>query len=111
MRAGSTSTQRIDAAVHGGGEGLGAAHAAEAAGDDERPRSVAAEVLARAGGEGLVGALHDALRADVDPRAGGHLAVHGEAERLEALVLGERGPLGDEQAVGEQHARGVLVGA
>ena len=30
-------------------------------------------------GEGLVGALHDSLAADVDPRAGGHLAVHGEA--------------------------------
>jgi hypothetical protein len=75
-----------------------------------RRPEVAAEVLASARGEGLVGALHDALGADVDPRAGGHLAVHRQAEGLEALVLGERRPLRDEQAVGEEHARRVLVG-
>ena len=40
------------------------------------PRERAAEVALRRRGEGLVGALQDPLRADVDPRAGGHLAVH-----------------------------------
>src|SRR5205814_341492 len=58
--------------VHGGGQRLGAAHAAEARGQHQPAGEGAAEVAAGAGGEGLVGALEDALRADVDPRAGGH---------------------------------------
>ena len=38
-------------------------------------------------GERLVGALHDALRADVDPRARGHLPVHHEAGALQLVEL------------------------
>ena len=45
------------------------------------------------GDEGLVGALQDALRADVDPRAGGHLPVHREAELLEPAELVPGRPL------------------
>ena len=41
----------------------------------------------------LVGALQDALGADVDPRAGGHLAVHGQAELLEPAELRPGGPV------------------
>ena len=66
------------AAVHRDGQRLGAAHAAEPRGEHEASRQRAAEVLARGGGEGLVGALHDALAPDVDPGAGRHLAVHHE---------------------------------
>ncbi len=36
-------------------------------------------MLAPGLGEGLIGALNDALRADIDPGPGGHLAVHGQA--------------------------------
>ena len=39
--------------------------------------------LRASGGEGFVGALHDALAADVNPRPGRHLAVHGEAQAFE----------------------------
>ena len=62
-------------------------------------------------GEGLERALDDALRADVDPAAGGHLAVHHQAlaiERVEHLPIG---PFGHEVGVGDEHARRVLVGA
>ncbi len=62
-------------------------------------------------GEAFVGALHDALAADVDPRARGHLAVHRQPERLETPELVPRGPLGHEVGVGEQHPRRPLVGA
>ena len=48
---------------------------------------VAAVVLASELDEGLVGALHDALRADVDPRAGGHLAVHHQALAIELVEV------------------------
>ena len=57
---------------------LRAAHSAEARGQDPLAGEIAAEMLAAHLGEGLVGALHDALAADVDPAAGGHLAVHHE---------------------------------
>jgi hypothetical protein len=40
------------------------------------PLRIAVIMLAAGLDEGLVGALHDALRADIDPRAGRHLAVH-----------------------------------
>ena len=75
----------VAGAGHGGGEGLGSAHAAHAAGDDELACEVSAEVLVGGSGEGFVSALDDALRADVNPRAGGHLAVHHQASFSSAL--------------------------
>ena len=75
------------------------------------PASVPSEPLVRDGGEGLEGALEDALGADVDPRAGGHLAVHRQAEVLEPAELLPVGPVADQVGVGDQHARRPLVGA
>ena len=76
-----------------------------------RPRSDAAEVLARQLGERLVGPLEDALRADVDPRARRHLPVHRQAGALELAERVPVRPAPDEVAVGDQHARRPLVGA
>src|SRR5690606_18057972 len=98
-------------AVHRGRERLRAAHPAEARAEDPAALPVAAEVLLTGGAEGLVGALQDPLGADVDPRAGGHLPVHRQAHRLEAPELVPRAPRRNEQAVGEQNARRVLVRA
>ena len=61
--------------------------------------------------EGIVGALEDALGADVDPGAGGHLAVHDQALLLPAVKVLLGGPMGDDITDGDQHARRVLVGA
>ena len=58
-----------DAVVHRHGERLGAAHAAEAGGQRDGAGERAVEPLVGDGGEGLEGALEDALGADVDPRA------------------------------------------
>ena len=96
-------------AVHRGGERLRAAHAAQAAGDHQPALERAAEVLPRALGEGLVGALQDALRADVDPRAGRHLAVHREPERVEPAELVPGRPARHQVRVGDQHPRRLLV--
>src|SRR5688572_28770264 len=96
-------------AVHGRGERLSPAQAAEAGADDEAPREAAAEVLVRAGGERLVRALQDALAADVDPRAGGHLAVHGQAEHFETAELIPGRPARDEVRIGDQDARRFVV--
>ena len=89
---------QADAVVQGHGERLRAAHAAAAAGQGQRAGQGAAEPLRGDRGERLVGALHDALGADVDPRAGGHLAVHGQAELLEPAELRPGGPVADQVA-------------
>lgn len=98
------------AAVHGDGERLGAAHAAESRGEGDRPGERAAEPLGGDRGEGLVGALEDALGADVDPRTRGHLAVHRQAECFEAAELLPGGPVADQVGVGDQDAGRPLVG-
>ena len=100
-----------DALVHRHRERLGAAHAAEAGGERDRAGERAAEAPAGDLREALVGALHDALAADVDPRAGGHLAVHRQPERLEPPELVPGGPLADQVRVRDQHPRRPLVRA
>ncbi len=75
-----------------------------------RPARSAPKCFSPAAGEGLVGALQDALRADVDPRAGRHLAVHGETQRVQAAELVPVVPVAHEVGVGDEHARRPLVG-
>ena len=94
-------------AGHGGGQRLRAAHAAEAAGQDPLAFPVAAVVLAPGFGKGFVSALHDALAADVDPRARRHLAVHHQALAVEFVEVLPVRPVRHEVGVGDQHARRV----
>ncbi len=100
-----------DAVVERHRERLRAAHPAAAAGHRERAGQRPAEPLGGDGGERLVGALEDALGADVDPRPGRHLPVHGQPGLLEAAELGPVGPVADQVRVGDQHPRRPLVGA
>ena len=60
--------------------------------------------------ERLEGPLHDALRADVDPRAGGHLPKHHQPAAIEFVEMLPGGPMRDEVRVGQQDAWGVGVG-
>ena len=60
--------------------------------------------------EGLVGALHDALRADIDPRARGHLAVHHQALAIELVEIVESRPMRYDVGIGDQDARRVRMG-
>ncbi|MCY1355607.1 hypothetical protein D9M69_420370 [compost metagenome] len=97
-------------AGQGRGQGLGAAHAAEAGGEHPTTGEVAGVMLAASLDEGLIGALDDALAADVDPAAGGHLAVHGQALGVQLVEVFPGGPVRHQVGVGDQHARGVGVG-
>ena len=54
-------------AGHGRGERLGAAHAAKPGGQDPAAAEIAGIVFAPGLDKGLVGALDDALAADIDP--------------------------------------------
>ena len=90
------------------GQRLGAAHPSQARCEDRPPgERRGTEVLLARGGERLVGALQDSLRADVNPRSGGHLAEHGQALGLEAPELVPRRPLRHEQRVRDQDARRI----
>src|SRR5713226_131331 len=55
------------------------------------------------GGESLIRTLQDALRANVDPAAGRHLAVHGQPHLLQTAELFPSSPLGHQEAVRDQH--------
>ena len=84
MRAGSTSTHRATppfiVTASGCAPPIPPSPPVSVDASRERP----AEVLRRRLGERLVRALQDPLRADVDPRARGHLAVHRQARRARA---------------------------
>src|SRR5690606_35353561 len=80
-------------AGHGRGQRLRTAHAAEAGGEDPLAGAVAAVVLSAHLHAGLVGALDDALRADVDPRAGRHLPVHHQTLAVELVEVLPAGPV------------------
>ena len=109
---------RVDLHVQAGGTGerrgqrLRAAHPAQAGGQHGAARQVGrAPVHLAGGGERLVGALEDALGADVDPRAGGHLAEHRQPLGLEPAELVPVREPRHEQRVGDQDARRARVGA
>ncbi len=97
-------------ARHDGCQRLGTAHAAEAAGQDPLACQVAVIMLAAGFREGLVGALNDALGADIDPRAGRHLAVHHQALLIELVEVLPIGPVGYQVGVRNEHARRIGMG-
>ena len=68
--------------VHGDGQGLSPAHSPKAGAEHELALQAGLEMRLGRCAEGLIGALEYALRADVDPAPGSHLAVHHEAHGI-----------------------------
>ena len=97
-------------AGEGRGQRLRAAHAAETGGEYPTASQVAVVMLATGFDEGFVGALDDALAADVDPAASGHLAVHGQALGIQFVEVFPTGPVRHQVGVGDQYTRGIAVG-
>ena len=79
-------------ARHGCRERLRATHAAHSAGNDQFARQISAKMFVSGRVKCLKGALHDSLRADVNPRAGRHLSVHHQAGALEFVEFLPVGP-------------------
>jgi hypothetical protein len=98
-------------AGHRRGQRLRAPHAAEPAGENPLAGEASAIVLAPGLGEGLVGPLNDALAADVDPRARGHLTEHHQTLAVERVEVLPRRPVRYQIGVRDQHARRVGVRA
>ena len=86
------------------GQRLGAPHATQTGGDGDGVFQRAVEVFLRRAEESFVGALEDALGADVDPGARGHLSVHHQPCAIEAVELLPIGPVGNEIGVGDEDA-------
>ena len=95
----------------GGGQWLCAAHAAQTGGENPAPGQAALVVLPAGLDKGLVGALHNALAADVNPAAGRHLAIHHQTLFIQFVEVLPGGPLGHQVRVGNQHARCIGMGA
>mgnify|MGYP003667137359 CR=1 FL=1 len=93
-----------------GRQGLGPAHATQAAGHDQTSREVTSEVLVAGRDEGLVGPLQDPLGPNVDPGPSRHLPIHDQALGLELAELLPGRPARDEVRVRDQDPRRVLVG-
>jgi hypothetical protein len=75
---------------------LGAAHSTQPAGQNKFSFQRTAKMFSTGGGKSFEGPLHNSLTADVNPRTGGHLSVHREAESLESIELSVVIPLTDE---------------
>src|SRR5437016_2410063 len=100
-----------DGVVHRRCQGLCAAHPAEPAGQHDAAPEGAVEVAPRHRPERFVRALQNPLRADVDPRARGHLAVHHETLPLEVAEHLPCRPATHQVRIGDQHARRLGVGS
>ena len=96
---------------HAAGERLRAPHAAEPGGQDEASREIAAEVLLGDAHEDLVGALDDALAADILPGAGGEPAPADQALLLQLVEIFGLRPLADDVAVRHDDDRRLHLGA
>ena len=96
-------------AGHHGRERLRSAHSAKACGQDPLALEIAAIMLPAHLREGLVRALDDALRADVDPRARGHLAVHHQPGAIELVEALPGRPFRNDVGIGDEHPRRILV--
>ena len=97
------------AAVQGHAEALGAAHPAQARGQDTSSGEGAAEVRPRDGLERLVREPEDPLCADVEPAGGRHLTEHRQAGVLEPVERVLVGPGRHDHRRRDEDARRVQM--
>ena len=96
-------------AIHRRGQRLCPTHAAESASDDKFSFERSAEMFPAGFREGFKCSLHDSLAADVNPRTGGHLAVHGESQSLQPIELSVVRPVAHEIGIRDQDAGRFIV--
>jgi len=94
---------------HRGRQRLRAAHAAETGRENPLAIRLIVEVAPAHFGERFIGALHDALAADIDPRPGGHLAVHGETLAIKFVEVFPGCPVRHQIGIGDQHPRRIRM--
>ena len=95
---------------HGGCQWLSTTHTAQPAGENPLASGVAIEMGFGHRHKGFVGALHNPLRADVNPRTSGHLAVHHQALLIQLVKVIPVGPVRHNVGVGNEHSGRFTVG-
>ena len=90
------------------GLGLGTAHAAQTAGNEQGPRRLLADT-ARGVQDRNRGPVHDALRADIHVRTRRHLAILGHTQGIVTFPVVGLAMVGNHHPVGHHHPRRVLV--
>jgi hypothetical protein len=98
------------AAVAGDGESLRGPHSPETGRQHSPAGERAFEMSRRDCAKRLVGEAENPLGADVEPAGRRHLAIHREADVLQAAKRILVRPRGDDHRRRDEHARGVLVG-
>ena len=88
---------------------LGAAHLSKTGGQHELSGKIAPSMLTCQRAKRFIRALQDALRADVYPTPGGHLAVHHQAFTLVFVELLLRRPMRDDVCIRNEDSRRVRV--
>ena len=78
---------------HGCGQRLSTAHPSQTTGKDPATFQITIIVLSTRFYEGFVSALYNALRANVNPRTGRHLAIHHQAFFIEFVKRFPVGPM------------------
>ncbi len=94
---------------HRSGQWLSATHTAHPTGENPPSGKVSAEVFGGSGRECFVGPLDNSLRANVNPAAGRHLAVHDQAEFLQLPEFFPGRPGGDQVGIGYQNPGGIFM--
>jgi hypothetical protein len=93
------------------GDGIGGStHATQTGGQCQGMLQAASKALASSLGKRLIGALHDTLRADVNPGTSGHLAIHCQAHGFQATKFVPCPPVGNEVGIGDESPRCAWVG-
>jgi hypothetical protein len=92
-------------------ERLSATHSSHTAGHHEFAAQVSAEMSVGHCRKCFKGALNDSLCADINPTAGGHLAVHHQALTFQLVEVFPVGPGAYQIRVGDQNARRIFVSA
>ena len=96
---------------HHRGQRLRATHPAQSARQDPAPLERSAIMLPPRLDKGFIGALNDALRSDIDPRPGRHLAVHCQTLLIQIVEMIPRRPMRNEVRIRNQNARRIRMGA
>jgi len=100
-----------NAFIHGDCHWLGAAHTPQTSGEHKLAFKRGPALLVGERAKRFVGALQDALAADVNPGTGGHLTVHDQALGCQFVEVSLSCPVGHQVGVCDQHPGRVGVRA
>src|SRR4029077_11652174 len=92
-----------------GSQRLRSTHPAQASTRNQFSRQIALKMFPARRRKSLIRALKNSLRADVNPAAGCHLAVHHQPRAIEFIKMFPIAPVAYQVRIGDQHARSIRM--